>query len=1112
MLQDQLIKLINNNQLSEDEKIAQLQNLITSEADLINLNEDKESLLHMAAQQGCMVVCQWLINNYSGLLAAKTIRGSSVLFYAAISGNEVLFDYIYASCPLLLNELTLKKRHVLFSIADSGNIKLFTKVAAQVPKEWLISKDSEHTFPISWAAIQGHVEVVLWILSQLHDQQDNYKEQFLEAVQVAAMQGHIDIIKELYVKHPDWLNIPIYFKYTPIHTAASYGKLSVVNFLLEKFPDAINELYDGKLRLIDLAAKSGNLELVKQLASRLANYPFTSLLNEPNPIGSYLLCYAVESGNVDLVEQLLKWGANINVQNKMVKIFANGDTLAHIAAQGGCIKVLALLQQYKAKIDEYNAYGLTPLHYAIIANNTKTIEWLLKHNASVKKLTFEDNSTAIHIAVIFGRYNLLDLLHAHGATLELTDNRGMYLLHLAAASTAFITCSSMLNTLRNIIFKDKNENKLNMSFAHKSDLELTTDYFYGHIFKKLEQCLGKPHLSTIFDQFVTVPDDKDYRKVMQWLLDHSVDAQQVTANTERSNACHIAAQAGQLENLIFLHEHNVPINCANASGNFPIHLASRYGHQSVVAWLLQQNIAVDELTHNSEAETPFIIAVKNNNLNLLDIFKEHQANIHLPNSGCFPLSFAIKKNQPEIVKWLLQNGARIDHPLAENFYALQLVAVFDSEECFDLLFTQPLQYWEQRDEYCHTPLTAALASNSSKVLKKLLMLHPLIDEQIKCIWPTKWQGMLHHTTAYGWQPIHYLSLIEMPETPAILNLTNIEEFLKHGINVNALTEEGETILHLLIKKLIKDYKAEKSDNYLRLISLLLRYGLNAHIRNVSDKTAYDYVFDNVKNNVSQLNVAELLLHIFHEHGININISAITNLLVLFPSVETAYAKSCLSFILNHFPELYTDVINALNKETIDSFVKAGLLPAYRTIEVKISQAVNVGTGLEGHAIQADSSFNPLSLETNDRIFLLKQLCAFIINPPSIFTPEMSLEAKAIFYETADVTKNQETINIISTLLDKAAITNTLTRKEEKKFNELYLKLYKMYYKKLPSLLELSADAVIRLPMNIAIDKKTKQEFHSHLTIIGSQFGRIRKNREYILDKFTEENIPFYKNS
>jgi ankyrin repeat protein len=116
----------------------------------------------------------------------------------------------------------------------------------------------------------------------------------------------------------------------------------------------------------------------------------------------------------------------------------NGRTarLARTILNGHDANAEKLLARYPGLLDKGdNENGFTPLHWAVIADRTNLVMWLVNKGAAVNA-TDPSGMTPLHMAAIFNRLSCAEILIAHGANMNAMGRKYGALrlapIHLAA--------------------------------------------------------------------------------------------------------------------------------------------------------------------------------------------------------------------------------------------------------------------------------------------------------------------------------------------------------------------------------------------------------------------------------------------------------------------------------------------------------------------------------------------------------------------------------------------------------------------------------------------------------------------------------------------------------
>jgi ankyrin repeat protein len=184
---------------------------------------------------------------------------------------------------------------------------------------------------------------------------------------------------------------------------------------------------------ISLACARGNAEIIEQLLQAGAD------VNTALPEGETCLMTAAGTGSLRAVKALLVRGANINA----VESWKGQTALMWAAAEGHAAVVDALIEA-GANVHARSKAGFTPLLFAVRQGSVPAVRSLLKVKANVndiaKAAAISSNSTArpvsdatsaLAMAVINAHFHVAGLLVENGADPNAPDARGSILHALA---------------------------------------------------------------------------------------------------------------------------------------------------------------------------------------------------------------------------------------------------------------------------------------------------------------------------------------------------------------------------------------------------------------------------------------------------------------------------------------------------------------------------------------------------------------------------------------------------------------------------------------------------------------------------------------------------------
>ena len=198
-------------------------------------------------------------------------------------------------------------------------------------------------------------------------------------------------------------------------------------FLLVSVACAIAE---EPLDALFAAVRSGNVEKIKTLVTASPN-----LVNEKNRSGDTPLYAAVENMQLEAAKTLLGAGASVD------GIFSRDWQMLHAVAffgEPGEFKperrkaVAALLIEHGADASAANDDGTTPLHMAVMRGRMELLELFAGSKANINAKDVRE-STPLHFAARFNQPKVIEWLVKHGANPNLPDRAGNTPLHDAVS-------------------------------------------------------------------------------------------------------------------------------------------------------------------------------------------------------------------------------------------------------------------------------------------------------------------------------------------------------------------------------------------------------------------------------------------------------------------------------------------------------------------------------------------------------------------------------------------------------------------------------------------------------------------------------------------------------
>ncbi|KAI4459558.1 nuclear factor nf-kappa-b protein [Holotrichia oblita] len=217
---------------------------------------------------------------------------------------------------------------------------------------------------------------------------------------------------------------------------------------------------------------------------------FTKYVNDAKENALHIVA---SEGNL----KMLRYFLNIISIHKLYTILnlrnSNMETIAHLALQQSNVDVITTILKYQCDLSAKDINGNTPLHVAIIRNQSNiVIDTLLRSPYGTDlfiNAENNDNFTALHMAIKMNKVKYVDLLYKYGVNVNLIDKKtGRNSLHIAIAEQATEIVKLLLEKTTIDILKEdfSGRSPLNMAKHLTQDKEPERIQIYNMIEKALK--------------------------------------------------------------------------------------------------------------------------------------------------------------------------------------------------------------------------------------------------------------------------------------------------------------------------------------------------------------------------------------------------------------------------------------------------------------------------------------------------------------------------------------------------------------------------------------------------------------------------------------------------
>jgi len=411
------------------------------------------------------------------------------------------------------------------------------------------------------------------------------------------------------------------------------------------------------------------------------------------------------------------------------------------AALGDTDAVRALLEQNSALAHTVTRQGATPLHMAVAEGHWAVAEVLLEAAPDLLEKGDDRGLSALNLAALCGRTEMITRLLERGAKLATGDNENSRPLHNAAARGHLEAVRLLIDRGADATFQDDN-GTTPLHFAASSGVNEMVRLLLSNgadpNARNLTRGMTPLHWAAGADRIETVklllsrdadPDVRDLEgrtplslalvrglsRTARWLIENGADidiADQhgetpllIALHTDEAIArllveagadlhagpeggwtvLHVAAFSGMQAMAELFIEKGIDVDVATARGMTPLWAAIRHGHSPIVELLIAEGANVNVIDDNGDPLLMHAVRYGNRQVvrSLLDAGSEPNASGRI--YGRTPLHWAAIDGSREIAAQLLDNGADPDLHDATGKAPMAYACRYAHSEVADLL-------------------------------------------------------------------------------------------------------------------------------------------------------------------------------------------------------------------------------------------------------------------------------------------------------------------------------------------------------------------------------------------------------------------------------------------
>ena len=799
----------------------------------------KCTLLHLAAQNACMEVLLYLLEEVHVNIEAEDKDNKTALRYAARAGkldvieilvskhallykslgnDSVLSDAVSSECPealqfllkqsqaasegqktfALVKALEVNHLSALYHLLENGaNLKLALEIEPQLLYR-LLTEDKEEIFQCLWdRRFSMDLE---W--SQV-------QSLFKRALRQKRLPILSIIVRSLRRKELETLDE---MGKAVVHHCAALGEDSILNLLIDHGAD-LNMVTGSGETILDIAIDEGHIDMIK------------GILEKESP----MLTFDEEISLQPAVERAIKKGQGELMGLFLVEFFntsessagcnnARGETPLHLSVRYEQPEIFnCLMSLYGTSLlEERDEDLLTPLGRAVHGRHADFVQLLLKQGADAKVIG-QCGKTLLHLNAERGGETITHCLLEKKVDPYALDNLGNTAIHYAAIYDRVDVAGVLLHLDKGFMNIQGNDDLLPIAAAVKAGSLEMVEYL----------------LSKDADVDIQTEDDRTLlhlnaqngnASITKMLLDEGLDPE--LTDSANLSVLQIALTVGHVEVVQTLVRHQATLLEKDVAGRTPLLQAVAMGHEKMVEMLLREGANVSAVC-GTKWSTLHLNAKQGSKTITELLIGAWTAckDICVDSNGDSPLHIAAKNDRVDVARVLLSR--RLDLLNMKNLQgetALSLAAEKEKINMVEYLLSMNADP-QIKDCFLKTPLHHNAGTGNESIARLLIDAGSNIEGRARGgVTPFYVAVMASHLKIAQLMLSENDKALNMKEsnenTPLMQAVINEDEkmvsfLLQSGASVNDKNKSGQTALHLnalygnaAITQLLLHHKAE----------------------------------------------------------------------------------------------------------------------------------------------------------------------------------------------------------------------------------------------------------------------------------------------------------------
>ncbi|KAH7643738.1 uncharacterized protein LOC124494328 [Dermatophagoides farinae] len=336
----------------------------------------------------------------------------------------------------------------------------------------------------------------------------------------------------------------------------------------------------------------------------------SQILKPENIPVDLLLQEAAMKNDVTAVKQLIGLDIDLNKKSQL------GRSPIHWAIINNNTEIVALLIRAKCDIEASDKFEMKPILMAAMVGNLEMVKMLIEAGCNCRVMN-KKHQTVLHCAVKHDQNEILAFLldNVTDININAVNESWQTSLMMACINNNLENVDKLISAGADVNMKDKQGRTVAHWASFKGYHQILDRVLKAGVKADERDQDGKTalHLSAEYG----------FEKTLKTLIEHNCDI--FITDTKGRTALMIAAALGYLEVVSILIEHGANPNCKDKNGNTALHLCVMGNHSRVAQFLIRNKAEIN--AYNNRKQTPLVIAAELGHTEVAEVLINHKADL-----------------------------------------------------------------------------------------------------------------------------------------------------------------------------------------------------------------------------------------------------------------------------------------------------------------------------------------------------------------------------------------------------------------------------------------------------------------------------------------------------